>query len=973
MHLKKKSQSKERQLLFDAWFRWPSAAILLLVLLFKTTPSTKAETPLGRDEIAFFEQRIRPVLIEHCYGCHSAAAEKIKGNLYLDSQAGWKKGGDTGEPAMVPGKPEESLLIRSIQHLEAGLEMPPEKPKLPDAVIADLVTWVKMGAPDPRDDVKVEAKRGDKSWWSLQPLNRRFKHDSIDGFVREKLAEKSLALNPPADPRSLIRRMSYDLHGLPPTLEEVKAFEEAFQRDAPSATEGFVDRLLASPRYGERWGRHWLDVIRFGESIGFEKNIVIDDLWPFRDYVIKSINNDKPFKQFIIEHLAGDVIGKDQPEVEVGSAFLVAGPYDDVGNQDVVAQKNILAATLDDMITATSGAFLGLTIHCARCHNHKFDPIPTEDYYRLRSAFEGVTHGRRPIATAEQRAAFTASMQPLNKQKEKLTAERKTLDNTINARAKTEFDKHTPTRPKIDPQLTEETFAPEEARYVKFVILADTSAMTKVSSARLTEFEIWSDDSEPRNVALAKNGAVAEGARSTVAEDFLEAYGPQFCIDGQFGEQWLIGEPAVLTITLAKPEIIRRIAFSNAKGANIEDKAQGSTPCEYEVQVSLDGKVWKTVASGDDREPWTPEHGTERSRRKIITPEENEKLAAITKQLAQVQARINKVPKLPEVWAGNYAQPMESTFVHKGGDPMKPGEAVVPASLNVLEQVVKPYELQTDTPEGERRLALAQWITSVDNPLTPRVLANRVWQYHFGAGIVDTPSDFGFLGSPPTHPELLDFLAVRLVTYDWQLKPLHREIMLSQAYLQSSTFREDASREDKDARWLWRFPPRRLSAEELRDTMLSVAGKLQLEPMGGPGFRLYKFTRNNVCTYFPLDMHGPETYRRAVYHQNARASVVDVLNDFDLPDIAFAAPKRANTTTPLQALTLLNHSFTLDMAKALAARIEKGDAIVNAYTFAFQRPPTDKERVAAEQLISQYGRESFCRALLNANELLYVE
>ena len=253
------------------------------------------------------------------------------------------------------------------------------------------------------------------------------------------------------------------------------------------------------------------------------------------------------------------------------------------------------------------------------------------------------------------------------------------------------------------------------------------------------------------------------------------------------------------------------------------------------------------------------------------------------------------------------------------------------------------------------------------------MLANRVWQHHFGTGIVDTPSDFGFLGSKPTHPELLDYLASKLIAHGWKLKPLHREILLSQTYLQSAAYREDAAKEDKDARLLWRFPPRRLSAEELRDTMLAVAGQLKLEPMGGPGFRLYKFTQNNVSTYFPLDIHGRETYRRAVYHQNARASVVDVLNDFDLPDIAFAAPKRANTTTPLQALTLLNHSFTLDMAAALADRVDGPEVVETSYRYVFQREPTPTESGAANALIAKHGLLAFCRALLNANELLYIE
>jgi mono/diheme cytochrome c family protein len=950
---------------------------LHLALLTSFAASTYAADSAG---IAFFEQKIRPVLVEHCYSCHSAEAKKLKGNLYLDSKAGWEKGGDSGEAVIVPGKPEESLLIRTVQHLEEDMEMPPKKPKLPDAVIADLVTWVKMGAPDPRDGAKIEAKRGDKSWWSLQPLSKQFAHDRIDDFITAKLAEKKLTLNPPADPRSLIRRMTYDVTGLPPAAEEVETFAKAHQANPRQAIEALVDRLLASPRYGERWGRHWLDVIRFGESNGFERNFVIDDLWLFRDYVIRSLNDDKPFNQFITEHLAGDVIGKDNPQVEVGSAFLVAGPYDDVKNQNIEAQANIRAATLDDMITATSGAFLGLTINCARCHNHKFDPIPTEDYYRLRAAFEGIEHGRRAIATKAEREAFAKATRPLNQKLKQLEAERDGLDEGIKARAKAQLAKTRPTRPKVDEFGTDESFAHVEARYLRFVIhsfTTDNSAKGAPGArgGKLTEFQVWSADEPARNVALASNGTKAEGAKSQTAEDFPEAYGPQYCIDGMTGEAWFIGQPAELTLTFAKPERINRITFINARGerGTDESRVRGATPTEYEVQVSLDGKTWQTVATDEGREPWTPAHGIAKARRTIITDEETARIAALEKQIAQTQAALNRVPKLPQVWAGNYRQPKERTFVHKGGDPMKPGEPVVPASLSVLDQVTKPFALKPDAAEGQRRLALAQWITSNENPLTPRVLANRVWQWHFGTGLVDTPSDFGYLGSKPTHPELLDFLAQRLIAHGWRLKPLHREILLSQTYQQSAAFRPEAAKEDKDARLLWRFPPRRLSAEELRDTMLTVAGKLQLEPMGGPGFRLYKFTQNNVCTYFPLDTHGPETYRRAVYHQNARASVVDVLNDFDLPDIAFAAPKRANTTTPLQALTLLNHRFTLDMADALAARLSSGDAVTQAYRLTFQRDPTAKEHEAAKKLIATHGAESFCRALLNANELLYLE
>jgi hypothetical protein len=933
------------------------------------------------DGIAFFEQKIRPVLIEHCYGCHSANAEKLKGNLYLDSKKGWQKGGDSGEPVIVAGEPESSLLLASVQHLEPGLEMPPDGPKLPDAVIADLTTWIKMGAPDPRDEVRMEVKRGDKSWWSLQPLAPLTKHSTIDEFISEKLSEKGLHRNPPADPRSLIRRMTFDVIGLPPTMEEVDAFAKDYQADNRRALEGLVDRLLASPRYGERWGRHWLDVIRFGESIGFERNVIIDNLWPFRDYVIRSINDDKPFNQFILEHLAGDVVGKDDPAVEIGSAFLVAGPYDDVGNQDVVAQKNIRAATLDDMITATSSAFLGLTINCARCHNHKFDPIPTEDYYRLRLAFEGIKHGSRVIASAEERQAFERAMQPLVEEKSKLTSIREKLDREIQARAKTEFDKLTFARPKVDVHGTTEEFEPVHARYVRFVVhslTTDGKAKAPVGGrgGRLTEFEVF--NSEGLNVALASHGATAEGARSMVAADFPDAYGPQLCIDGNHGEQWFIGTPAELTITLAKPESVHSIRFSNSKGRDLsEDKVRGATPCEYEVQVSIDGQQWTKVASSDGREPWSEGHGIQSARRNAVSDEETKTLQKLDRELAQLQSQINRIPTLQQVWAGNYSQPTDATFVHLGGDPMRPSTPVVPSSLGVLDQVAKPFALPADAPESQRRLELAKWIVDDTNPLTARVLANRVWQYHFGTGIVDTPSDFGFLGSQPTHPALLDYLANQLIAYQWRLKPLHREILLSDTYLQSSAFDADASKQDKDSRLLWRFPPRRLSAEEIRDTILFTAGKLKLEPMGGPGFRLYQFTQNNVCTYFPLNNHGPETYRRSVYHQNARASVVDVLNDFDLPDIAFAAPRRANTTTPLQALTLLNHSFTLDMARSLGQRCSDStspvDSVVCAFRLAFQRFPSEQETKLATAYVSENGLENFCRLLLNTNEFIYVD
>ncbi len=943
-----------------------------LSLALSVLASARAVAADDPGSVAFFEQKIRPALAEHCYECHSAKAKKLKGGLALDSKSGWQKGGDSGTPVIVPGKPDEGLFLRYVRHLEPDMEMPPKKPKLPNALIADFATWIKAGAVDPRDQATVEVKRADKSWWSLQPLAKDFKHADIDGFIDAKLAEQKLARRAPAKPQALIRRLSYDLTGLPPTQAEVDAFVAAHQADARQATETLVDRLLASPRYGEHWGRHWLDVVRFGESNGFERNFIIDDLYPFRDYVIRSLNDDKPFDQFMREHLAGDVLGKFDPAVEVGSAFLVAGPYDDVGNQDAVAQKVIRSATLDDMVTATGSAFLGLTINCARCHHHKFDPIPTEDYYRVRAAFEGVVHGRRPLATKEQTQAFNAAMGPLNKERAQVVAEQETLTKAVETKAKALLASRKYPRPKADTLLTEESIPPTEARFVKLTMSATSANPKSGVGGRISEFEIWTAEPTPRNVALASSGSKAEGAKGATAEDFPTAYSAALAIDGDEGAQWFIGSPAELVITLPRVETIGRLAYRTAKGRLLRDNTQGATPCEYEMFVSLDGKDWKKVADSFDREPWSPAHAFERVRKEVTTPAEAKQLGALARRLADVDGRIAAVPKLPAAWIGTHQPKPAPTFVEKGGDPTKPAAQVVPSSLAVLDLVTKPYALKPESGEGERRVALAEWITR-DNPITARVLANRLWHYHFGTGLVDTPSDFGFMGSKPTHPELLDFLARRLVKHGWKLKAVHREIVLSQTYLQSADFDETAARVDKDARLLWRFPPRRLRAEEIRDTMLATAGQLKLEPMGGPGFRLYRYLVNNVSTYIPLDAPGPETYRRSVYHQNARASVVDVLSDFDLPDIAFAAPKRANTTSPLQALTLLNNGFTLDMAKAFAARLDGPDPVTQAYSIALQRQPTANERAAAAKLLAQHGKPAFCRALLNSNALIFIE
>lgn len=943
-----------------------------LASIAKPAPSVSAQSTID------FERDIRPLLHARCGECHGATKPKV--GLRFDQKASAMK-------VITPGKSSDSELIRRITSTDKLEMMPPTGERLTPREIALLKAWIDAGASWPETETTIAAaKRADKNWWSLQPLKnvepptirnlQSAVRNPIDRFIFAKLAEKNLQPSRPADRRTLIRRASYDLTGLPPTPEEVAAF---VNDRAPNAYENLVDRLLASPRYGEQWGRHWLDVARFGESKGFEQNHVINNLWQFRDYVIRSFNEDKPFNRFIVEQLAGDIVGRGDPAVEVGTAFLVCGPYDSVGNQDEVQQKIIRANTLDDLIATTSNAFLGLTVNCARCHYHKFDPIPTEDYYRMRAAFEGVTHGERVLASDAEKQRYDEKAKPLETRRSEVTKEKAALEKSIAMRAK-EKAAHVTSYPlpKLTRQFNEHRFAPVAARYLKFKMLAHSDNPKAATNARMDEFEVWTKD---RNIALASQGAKASGVTTRKAEDFAgtDAYGVELVNDGKFGERWFVAAPAELTLTFANTETIERIVFSHDRTAAATDPGAGLGPfvTEYQVLISMDGREWKAIADSASRPPFNEAQLIERFLPAVLTDDERQKLKSLDTELAQLNRDLKAIPPLSLVWAGKFEQPKATTYVHKGGDPMRRGADVRPSSLAVLDGALKPFELSADAPESERRLALANWIASDDNPLTARVLANRIWQYHFGTGLVDTPSDFGYLGGKPSHPELLDWLARRLQTHGWKLKALHREIVLSQTYQQSSAHRDEAAKMDGNTRLLWRFPPRRLHAEEIRDTLLSVAGQLNLQ-LGGPGFRLYRYLEDNVATFVPLDQHGPETYRRAVYHQNARSSLVDGLTDFDLPDNAGPAPNRIATTSPLQALTLLNHPFTLAMADAMAERVQReatneAAQVRRAFALVFQRQPSREEETAALQLITKHGWRAFGRALLNANELLYVE
>ncbi|MCO8125447.1 DUF1553 domain-containing protein [Stieleria sp. TO1_6] len=908
---------------------------------------------------------------------------------------------------ILDGDAANSHLLELITGSDdAPPQMPADGEPLSTGQVSIVRDWINQGSDWPDDFVVQHESKGGSDWWAFQPLRSLPTIDddsnpteTIDQLIDESLKKQGLQRNPAADRKDLIRRATYDLIGLPPTVQEIQSF---VNDPSPDAYAKLIDRLLASNHYGERWGRHWLDVVRFGESVGFERNNIIDNLWPFRDYVIRNINEDRPFDQLIREHLAGDVIDPDQPDTIIGSAFLVAGPYDNVNNQDAVQQAQIRANTLDEMIRATSEAFLGLTVGCARCHDHKFDPIKQQDYYAFFTSFAGMVHGTAPLASDEQQSKRAALIQPLEKQKREIEAKIAAQKQAVLERAEVNRDVYESrwTRPPVDRSGTTESFPAISAKFVRLICEAQDINPKSASGFRIDEFQIWSDEPKPRNVALASAGGKASG-RARQIEDFPGAYGPQLTIDGETGARFMaVGSD--LTIELGETTAINRVVFSSAMDEPDPGHNKFVFVADYRIETSLDGETWTEVANGDDRQPAqtanSPDGRVHREHRLAQLETTNDERAAIDdlqKQLGLINDSIRQIPTLPSAWVGTRSPELAKGPFHVflGGSPQKPGDAVVPHSMHVFDHVANTnshaqdfaYQLPADSAESQRRLELARWITNPANPLTPRVLANRVWQYHFGAGIVRTPSDFGYMGGQPSHPKLLDYLARQLQQHDWRLKPLHRMIMLSKTYQQSADYREAAASVDGQSQLLWRFPPRRLSAEEVRDTMLQVSGSWNRSiepdirvPDGGPGFRLYHYMQDNVSTYKPLDEHGRETYRRAVYHQNARASIVDLMTEFDQPDCAFSTPRRARTTTPLQALTMLNHQFTLDMSAALADRLkQESDQLDEQIQFAFQlcfgRSAESDEIQPCRDLILQHGLVAFCRTLFNTSELIYVQ
>jgi hypothetical protein len=923
---------------------------ILLAVIAAAPGMANADDRAGAE---FFEAKVRPLLAERCYGCHSAAAGKSKGELSLDTPEGVIKGGRSGA-AVVPGKAGESRLIRAVRRVDVELQMPPKEP-LSAAEVAVLERWVGMGAPDPRTGTAVATER--REAWALKPVravappevkDRKWPAGAIDRFVMARLEAAGLRPSPPAERRALLRRVTFDLTGLPPTPGEVEAF---LADDAPAAYERVVDRLLASPRYGERWGRHWLDVVRYGESHGYEQNHLRDRAWPYRDYVIRAFNEDRPYPRFVEEQLAGDVVGAGDPAVEAATGFLVAGVHDTVGNNAEAAKRQQRADDLDDIVSTVGATFLGLTVGCARCHDHKFDPVPQADYYALAAVFAGVRHEERalpgPPTEAQQREAAD-----LAERAEKVAAEVEAVQTAVRAGAP---------RPAVSARRNVEEFPPVEAKYVRFVVLATADG----AEPCLDELEVYAAGGT-KNLALATAGTVARASSLLPGHEIHQV---AHLNDGRLGNDrsWISAERGRGWAQVELPEVqpVARVVWG--RDGSAKPRFEDRVPVRYQVQVSKDGEAWETVATGDDRA--------------VLSAEQRERLNRPRAEQASVEARQAAAAQGTLAYVGRFTPP-DPVHLLRRGDVMQRTDVVPPAALSRVPGWPGELGLRSNAPESARRVALAKWIGDPRNPLTARVMVNRVWQYHFGRGLVGTPSDFGANGEAPTHPELLDWLADDFVRGGWTLKRVHRQIVLSRTYQQAGR-PDDAAlaaglAKDGATRLLWRMPLRRLEAEAVRDSILATAGTLDVSPaaVGGPGFRLFKYRVVNVAIYEALADQGPQTWRRAVYQQPARNIRDDLMAAFDEPENAQRTPRREVTTNPLQALTLLHSPFVVGQAERFAERVRReagedlGRQAGRAFEVALGRPATEAERAGAIELVRSHGLAALCRALFNANEFL---
>ncbi len=959
-----------------------------------------------------FNRDILPILQRSCLNCHSGPS--AQGGIRLESAAAAIQSGSATHRAVVPHSPASSPLIQRVTAADEDRRMPPGYSKLPRLAPAEvelLRRWIEAGPPIGGSEQKAITS----THWSLNPLAKPIPPHGpgniIDRFIRAKLAVRGLKPSSPADRRTLIRRLYFDLTGLPPTVEQVASF---LSDRRPDSWARQVDALLASPRYGERWARHWMDTIHFADSHGFEHDIGRDNAWPYRDYLISALNADISWTRFIREQLAADYFYPDRPGLTPALGYLGAGTFD--LSAYTTAPRNFELVDRDDLVTQTMSAFVSTTANCARCHAHKFDPIPQEDYYALQAVFSGITKGdrkfdasmdvtrQRNVWDAQLKLAASSDTASLTKPENVARAEAwiksqpmgaKWLTPSINSAIAAEGSTLTydadgvvissGKRPERDTYTVTLSMPASTVSAVRLDLLA-SNQLPKGGPGRqdngnlhLSEFELQKVTVDGKSVPLKISHATADFNQ--------DGWGVERAIDGDTSTAWgiypQVGRSHEAVFSLA----VKQEYHAGDRLVAVLKQLHGGGHLIGRFRLS----VIDAAPSGLSIRPLD----VEAALRVPTATRTATQTATVTAYGLREQAaeELAKLPETRTVYAAGTEVEVatvgkvtikEPHDVHllERGDVDKPKQVVPPGALSAVNKLPSRFTLQNAANEAERRAALANWIADRNNPLTWRSIVNRVWHFHFGKGICDTPGDFGRMGGTPSHQELLDWLAV------WfrddakgSLKALHRLIVTSETYRQSSAVRPDLVKADAENRLLGRQNIQRLDADSYRDFANASSGALDLT-MGGPGVRNFTSRPGPQLTpaldYAAYDWNSPGSARRSIYRHVWRGIPDPFMDALDFPDMALLTPARTFSVSSLQALSLYNNAFVLHSAELLAQRVQKDSPVLDAQVVSaircvWLRSPSAHEKITFTDYAKRRGLPAMCRVLLNTNEFLFVE
>ena len=889
-----------------------------------------------------YESEIRPILEQHCIKCHGP--EKQKAQLRLDRRGSLLRGGDGGLPSLVPGNTEKSHLLERLRSADSSERMPPKGEPLSEVKIATIEKWIAEGAEWPGQMEESEEETTDH--WSFQKVVRpRVPGGAIhpvDAFLDAELKDAGLQANGPADARSLIRRAAILLTGLPPLPGRVDRFEAEFRKDADGAYRHLVDELLASPHFGERWAQHWLDVIRWAESNGSEANLYRKNAWFYRDYVVRAFNEDVPYDQFVREQIAGDTLGTGE-----ATGFLVAGPHVPAATvgREPAAIRQARADRMDEVMQTVGASIMGITIGCARCHNHKFDPISLTDYYAMTAVFQDVEFGSRlPEFSPDH---------PRRRRGDELRAGIAQQRNVLRQSGG-----------------WEENWGAYREIHFKPVATRAVRIRFKTANVSMDELQVFGPEDRAVNLAHKQWGTVVSG----FPRDGNDGRNPiERVNDGEFGTMaWRARtgkdaqEKPWLRLDFEKPVQIDRLRLSNNREYFFDTDYLTQKPYlpryEFDLDVQQEDGSWK---------PWV---GTWYVNKKLNQQHPGRKAA-----LGEIQALIEKLAEegpRPS-FVGRLVPPAVTRVLHRGS-PESPRDEVTPDAPAIFG---KKLNLAGGTPGAKRRAEFAKWLSERDHPLTARVMVNRIWHHLFGSGIVPTPSDFGSAGAPPSHPELLEWLAAEFVEPSgtegtmkkaWSMKGMIRFLVLSDAFRRASHPSEAGMDVDASCRLLWRFPPRRVSAEVLRDGILQASGKLDTR-IGGRSYRIHN-VKKTYAQWEVVDNHGPGTWRRMLYQERMRRVDDQIFTAFDFPDCGQVRARRPVSTTPLQALNLMNSPFVTEQGEFLAARAareagaDEEAQIRRVFALVLSRDPDARELAACRGV----DLRLICRSLINSNEFAFL-